>query len=230
MKTTALIVAGGIGKRVGGDLPKQFQNVAGQPLLFHTLRAFETCPEVDEIFLVLPEEWIDYFKGLSPSFSKLKGVVRGGQTRQDSTRAGFQKVSSGGIVLVHDGARPLVSLETIRNCIETAREYGAALAASPASDTIKESDEKGFVSATHDRKKIHQAQTPQAFRFDWLKEALESAYSKGIQATDEAALVEQMGKPVKLVFSEASNIKITHPVDLIVAEALLGQAKRKGQK
>src|SRR5262245_38577456 len=143
MKTVAIIVAGGVGKRVGGDIPKQFLPLAGRPMIVHTLEAFERSSHVDSMILGLPDERMDFFeKENRPRhrISKLEKVVRGGSTRQGSTRAGFEKLPKDTeIVLVHDGARPLVRIEAIEQCIDAARREGAALLARQASDTIKES-------------------------------------------------------------------------------------------
>jgi 2-C-methyl-D-erythritol 4-phosphate cytidylyltransferase len=231
MKTVAIIVAGGVGKRVGGDIPKQFLPLAGKPMIVHTLEAFERCPGVESTILVLPEERVDFFmKELRPRHPtpKLEKVVRGGATRQGSTRAGFENLpKETEIVLVHDGARPLVSVESIEQCIEAARKEGAALLARPASDTIKESDGEGFVLRTHDRRRIYRAETPQAFRTEVLAKALRWAEENGFDGTDEAGLVERMGGRVKIVESRSPNLKLTTAEDFAVAEALLKKEERR---
>jgi len=228
MSVTAIVVAGGIGKRMGGTLPKQFLPLGDRPMVFHALKAFDEHPRVDELILVLPAEWIDHFEGeLLPRFPlrKLKKIVKGGEARQDSTRQGFLNVVPGtDLVLVHDAARPLIDAETIGRCIDAAQDDGAAIAATPASDTLKEVRE-GRIVGTVDRGKIFQAQTPQAFRFEVLKEALDRAAENNFQGTDEASLVERLGKPVTIVESPRSNLKVTTPEDFAVALAFLEERK-----
>lgn len=228
-KTVAILLAGGKGIRMGETIPKQFLPLAGQAVILHTLEKFQISKWVDEIILVLPEGKLNIFEHeilKDKNFSKLKKRVVGGLTRQDSTYEGFKSIDENpDVVIVHDVARPLLSLETIQNCIEVAFKEGASLAATQASDTIKECDATGKVLATHPREKIFLAQTPQAARYEILKEALESAYKYNFQGTDEASLIERMGKTVKIVITDSSNIKLTKPSDFIFAEALLKSLK-----
>ena len=228
-KTVAILLAGGKGVRVGEDTPKQFLPLAGKPVILHTLEKFQDSEWIDEMIVVLPEAKLDFFEHnilKNKNFSKLKKKVIGGVSRQDSTYEGFKAiVGNPDVVIVHDVARPLLSLETIQECIEVAFKEGAALAATQASDTIKECDVSGQVIATHPREKIFLAQTPQAARYEILKESLESAYREGFQGTDEASLIERIGKAVKIVVTDSSNIKLTKPSDFIFAEALLKPLK-----
>ncbi len=225
MKTAAIIVAGGSGTRVGGTTPKQFLPLLGKPLLLHTLERFQKSKVIDSITLVLPAEWLNDFQTnilKDIKFSKLKKLVAGGKTRQDSTRLGFLSLESQTeLVLVHDGARPLVSFLTIERCVEVAKEQGAAIAAFAASDTVKEVDANQQIQNTPDRRKLYLAQTPQVVRYDWLKLALEKADKENFQGTDEASLVEYLGYPVKVVESPKNNIKVTHPEDFELAEFLM---------
>jgi 2-C-methyl-D-erythritol 4-phosphate cytidylyltransferase len=229
MKTAAIIVAGGSGKRVGSDLPKQFLPLAGKPMIFYSLETLERSSFIDSITLVLPEDKIAYFSStllVKHPLSKLKNIIPGGATRQDSTWAGFKSVDEKvDLVAVHDAARPFVDLPTIERCILATQEMGASLAACKASDTLKETNEEGLVLRTLDRTKIYHAQTPQVFRYSVLKEALKWAYANHFQATDEASLVEKIGKPVKIVETDSSNMKLTTPTDFLVAEALLRQRR-----
>lgn len=232
MKTAAILLAGGVGKRVGEDLPKQFLSILGKPIIFYSLEVFDRCSEIDSIYLVLPDEKINFFKEeLLPKFpiSKLKKIVSGGETRQNSTFNGFQAIPKEvEIVVVHDVARPFVRNEMIRKSILVAREVGSAIVASPATDTIKEVDENRRVQKTLDRKKLFQVQTPQTFRYSLLKKAFEASFSDNFQATDEAALVERIGEPVQVIESDSTNLKITTPSDLILAESLLKNFFHKG--
>lgn len=231
MKTVALIVAGGVGLRVGANQPKQFLPLVGRSMILHTLEAFESCSQIGSMILLLPREWIDHFRSkILPQgvFSKLKKILPGGKTRQDSTLAGFQGIEEEtDVVLVHDGARPLVRPETIVSCLEEAAEHGAALAACLSRDTVKRVNGELNVEQTLDRRQIYLAQTPQAARYSLLKEALEKAYSQGLQATDEASLLEAIGVKVKIVETDGTNMKVTTPEDFIVAEALL--KRRRGE-
>ena len=214
---------------MGEHTPKQFLPLAGKAVILHSLEKFESCDLISEIILVLPEDKKDFFNHeilKDNKFKKLKKQTIGGITRQDSTNEGFRCVDvSHHVVIVHDVARPLVSLKTIEDCIKIAFEEGAALAACAASDTIKECDESGKVVATHPREKIFQAQTPQAARYEILKEALEHAYQNSFQGTDEASLIERIGKTVKVVVTDASNIKLTRPSDFVFAESYLKSIK-----
>ncbi len=229
MKTAAIIVAGGTGTRVGGAIPKQFLPLQGQPLILHTLECFQKSDLIDSITLVLAAEWREYFETnilKEIKFSKLQGIVAGGKTRQESTGRGLLSLKEPvDWVIVHDGARPLLSLETLKNCLEAAKEVGAAIAAYPASDTIKEVDETRLIKNTRDRRKIYLAQTPQVVRYDWLKLAFEKANRENFEGTDEASLVEHLGYPVKVVESPKANLKVTHPEDFEWAEFLMNKQK-----
>lgn len=207
---------------MGGQTPKQFLPLCGKPVILHTLEKFQASPAIDEIILVLPEDRVDFMKERRSDFPKLRKCVVGGFTRQDSTHEGFKSIEGNPeVVIVHDVARPLLSLETIRDCVETARQDGACLAACPASDTIKECDASKKVLRTHPRENIFLAQTPQAARYELLKKALEKAYQEGFQGTDEASLLERIGQTVRVVPSPSSNLKLTHPSDFVFAEALM---------
>src|SRR4030042_4393217 len=217
-KVSAIIVAAGAGKLFGSA--KQFALLRGKPVLERSLEAFEAHPEVDEIVLVLPAEegGARYGKG----GGKVVAVVRGGERRQDSVVRGFEKVDSlpADIVLVHDGVRPLVSREVITRVIAAARKCGAAVAAVPVEDTIKEAA-GGLVVRTLEREDLLRVQTPQAFSGEVLDRALKKAREDGFYGTDEAALVERTGHPVVVVPGDRRNIKITTAADLKIAEALL---------
>lgn len=229
MQTAAIIVAGGSGTRMGSEMPKQFLPLLGRPLLFHTLQAFQDTPAIQQIVLVLPAPTLDWFQQAYPVhlFSKLTKITPGGKTRQDSTFAGFQALKgSVDYVLVHDGARPLIEISLIERTLQAAIENGAALAACPAKDTLKQIDLERFVCRTHPREQVYHAQTPQAFRYSLLKEALHRADQEGIQGTDESSLVERLGAKIKIVEGNTMNLKVTTPEDLWIAEAFLEKRKR----
>jgi 2-C-methyl-D-erythritol 4-phosphate cytidylyltransferase len=215
-KVSAIVVAAGSGRRFGSA--KQFALLGGKPVLDWALQAFAGHPEVDGVVLVLPagqsgtryrERW-----------SKIVAVVEGGERRQDSVAAGFAGLEPGlgSLVLVHDGVRPLVGPEVIGRVIAKAKKTGAAVAAIPVEDTIKEAA-GGFVVRTLERDTLRRIQTPQGFRYEVLGEALRRAREDGFYGTDEAALVERTGHPVALVMGDPRNIKITTAADLKIAEA-----------
>ena len=215
---SAVIVAAGSGTRFGGPRPKQLALLAGRPVLTHTLAAFESLPQIAEIILMLPADWLPVIEAeaVRPfGFRKVKGLP-GGASRTESTRLGFA-ACRGEIILIHDGVRPLVQPDIIVFVALAAREHGAALAAVPVSDTLKEAP-GGLVRKTVDRADLWQAQTPQGFRRDVLAKALARADD---QSTDDIALVEKIGLPAMIVPSSRRNLKITTPEDLEMAESLL---------
>lgn len=218
IKVSAIIVAAGAGKRFGSA--KQFALLRGKSVLERSLEAFAAHPEVDEIVLVLPtdEDGIRYRE----RGGKVVAVVPGGERRQDSVVRGLERLDSGpaDIVLVHDAVRPLVSEEVISRVIAKARECGAAVAAVPVEDTIKEAA-GGVVVRTLERENLQRVQTPQAFAREVLERALRKAREDEFYGTDEAALVERTGHPVAVVLGDRRNIKITTAADLKIAEALL---------
>lgn len=207
-------------------VPKQFIELAGKPLLAHTVARFAECPEVDEIVLVLPRIGFQEYDGLMlPWMVKNKTIstVPGGGERQDSTTNGLNSLSPGfdGLVLVHDGARPLVGAKLIARVIEAANEFGGAVAGLPVYETLKEVNEEECVVGTVDRRRYYRAQTPQCFRFEFLREAVDRARKDDYLGTDEAALVERIGGPVRMVLGSEENIKVTTSRDLALAEYYL---------
>lgn len=220
---TAIIVAAGRGKRFAAARPKQFIQLHDKPLIVHTLEKFESCPVIDEIVLVLSEAGRDEFGAIGARFgiSKLKSIVTGGKTRAESVRNGLNEINAGtaNIVAVHDGARPLVSTEEITRTVEKASETGAACLVASVTDTIKQIDGE-HISGTLDRTRLRAALTPQAFRFELLIAAFDGIdLSESI--TDECSLVERLGHPIAFVEGSRTNIKITHPIDLFLAEVLM---------
>lgn len=223
-KVLAIIVAAGAGRRLQAPIPKQFVDLCGQPLLLHTLRAFEDSPEVDEILLVLPEAEIENFrKALARSpCRKVSDSIGGGVERQDSVEAGlhWSRSRRPDIIMVHDGVRPFVDGCLIERVLAAARSHGAAIPALRPAETVKRGRE-GFVLGTLDREELYLVQTPQAFRADLLWTAFQEARRSGLRGTDEAALVEACGHPVALVEGSPVNLKITRKEDLQFAEVML---------
>jgi 2-C-methyl-D-erythritol 4-phosphate cytidylyltransferase len=222
----AIIAAAGQGTRMGGRRAKQFLELAGTPIIIHTLKRFEQCAAVQETLVVLPAPDVAGFLSLAGKHGlrKLARVVSGGETRSESVWRGLQALrpATAEIIVVHDGVRPFVTTEEIERTICAAREHGAAILTAPASDTIKEIQD-GKVVRTLERASLRHALTPQCFRYALLRRAYEAAQQRGLQATDCSSLVEQLGEPVAVVEGSARNIKITRPEDIAFGEILLKQ-------
>lgn len=203
-----------------GSVDKLFVPLAGRPLLSHALSAFQSCPRLGSVVLVASAENIERMTALvrEERFDKVSGIVTGGARRQDSARAGLEALPECDWVLVHDGARPLISPEIIERALDAARETGAAIPIVPLVDTVKEIAEDGAVARTADRSKLRAVQTPQAFRYDLLLRAHREVKA---DVTDDAAMLETLGLPVKSFPGDRLNIKVTTPEDLALAEALI---------
>jgi 2-C-methyl-D-erythritol 4-phosphate cytidylyltransferase len=222
----AIIPAAGSGSRFGGEIPKQFLTIAGAPILVHTLRRFDECPEIGVMIVALPASEIDTFREILAGAGLRKPVrlVAGGSERSDSIRNALEAARDWEpeIVAVHDAVRPFVTPAQISAVIARARETGAAILALAATDTIKEVEE-GMIRRTLDRRRIYRAQTPQAFRYDLLWRANEAARKDGLPpalTTDDSLLVERLGVAVAIVEGSPHNLKITTPEDLLLAESL----------
>jgi 2-C-methyl-D-erythritol 4-phosphate cytidylyltransferase len=220
----AIVPAAGAGLRLEAALPKQFVKLGDRPLLAHTLQRLSVSPCIDIIVLVVPADWVAKARAeiIEPyGLTKVGAVVAGGAERQDSVAAGLEALPhDADVVVVHDGVRPFFTSDMVVSVIEAAREVGAAVTASPVTDTLKRVD-SGVVVETVSREGLVCVQTPQAFRRDVLSRALERARSEGVVGTDEAALVERLGCPVRVVSGDASNIKITTPEDWTLAEKII---------
>jgi 2-C-methyl-D-erythritol 4-phosphate cytidylyltransferase len=227
MNVTAIIAAAGLGTRMGGTVNKHLLPLAGRPVLAHTLAAFQNCPAIDDLILVAGEDRLETYQSMAQAygFSKVRRIVGGGATRQESIGKGLAEAGDADIVVVHDGARPLLSQAVIVECVEQAKVHGAAIVAVPVKDTIKLGTADGFVAETVPRECLWQGQTPQAFRTEILRRAQQEAEGVFV-GTDDAMLVERLGLPVKIVRGEYTNIKITTSDDLVVAEHFLKHAGR----
>jgi len=227
--TTSVVPAAGRGTRLGLNLPKALIPIAGKPMIVWAVAALEQTPVVDAIVIVAPSEFIGEFEHLRSEnkWRKVVAIVAGGNDRQQSVWNGLQAMpSETEWVIIHDAARPLVKPSLIASVWEAAQEIGtAAIAALPCSDTVKRTLDGVLIAETLDREQIWLAQTPQVFAADLLKEAHEQALKDGCSATDDAMLVERLGVPIRLVLGDPTNIKITHPVDLALAEALISTLK-----
>ena len=225
IRASAVIAAAGQGKRFGKEQPKQFLPLFGKPVLAYSVGTFSKSGLIEEIILVVPGDWTDFVKSEITdklSTDKKISIVSGGPERQDSVRNGFDSVTgSPDIVVVHDGARPLATLALLDEVINEAAACGGAIAALPSGDTVKQSSPEMYVGGTIPRESLFLAQTPQAFRYEVLKNALSAAARDGFLGTDESQLVERIGVKVKIVKGSPHNIKITSPDDLRFGELIL---------
>ena len=219
MKKFAVIVAGGSGLRMGTALPKQFLPLRGRPVLWHTLESFLAAFEDITLIVVLPASYLVTGQEIIRSTSDPTRIwiTEGGATRFHSVKLGLAHIQQHSIVFVHDGVRCLVSTELIQRCFERAQQYGNAIPAIPAHDTIRIETVGG--NRQIDRNKVRIIQTPQTFYSDIIKAAFEQEYDE--QFTDEASVVERLGIKIELVEGESTNIKITQPMDLLIAEKVL---------
>ncbi|MCR1952829.1 MULTISPECIES: 2-C-methyl-D-erythritol 4-phosphate cytidylyltransferase [unclassified Clostridium] len=220
---SAIILAGGKGKRMGAKISKQFIELNGKPILYYTLKKFSDCEEIDKIILVLPKDEIEYCnKEILEKYSlKVDMIVEGGKERQDSVYNALQKINDSEIVLIHDGARAFVSERVIKDGIKYAKLYGAAAPGVMPKDTIKVVDENGFSDSTPDRSKLLAIQTPQTFKLEVIKECHNRVKENNINVTDDTMVVEMYNHKVYLYKGEYTNIKVTTPEDLILAEKLI---------
>jgi 2-C-methyl-D-erythritol 4-phosphate cytidylyltransferase len=225
MNTLAVLVAAGRGERLGAGRAKAFVPLAGRAMVWHAARAFETAASVDAIVVVVPAAELEAARGLLSGLRKIVGFVAGGERRQDSVLEGLKQAPEGfgGIVLVHDAARPLVPPALIDAVAQAARAHGAALPTLPIVDTVKRLAQ-GTVVETLDRTRLAAAQTPQGFRFELLVRAYESAFRDRVALSDESMAVERLGERVASVPGSPDNRKITTPDDLVWAEAALAAA------
>jgi len=232
MKIVAIIPAGGAGKRLKAQKAKQYLLLDDMPVLVHTLKVFQKSKTIDEIVLVLPPDDVaSAHQKLINKYALLKvtAVVAGGKERQDSVRNGLAAITREcDIVVIHDAVRPFVTQELIKQVVVAAKSFGAASVGVKAKDTIKETKKDNLIATTIPRQNLWLTQTPQAFKFEFLKKAYRAAYDKKFYGTDDASLIEQIGKKVKMIEGSYENIKITTPEDLVMAEALM--KKKTGSK
>ena len=226
---SAIIVAAGRGIRMQNSLRKQYLEIAGLPILCHTLRAIDACNSVNEIILVVPEDDIDYSRYNIISrinLSKKIDLIAGGAERRDSVYNGVLAVKDfNSLVLIHDGVRPFIRPEQIEACISAAEDSGASIMGVPVHDTLKSVNDHGIIDKTLPRKRAWLAQTPQVFKYSIIKDALDNAIQSNYSGTDDAFFVENMGKSVKIVKGSRLNIKITTREDLQLAQAIITLTK-----
>lgn len=233
----AILAAGGTGSRMAAARPKQLLLLAGEPILVRSCRALLQVSSLAEIVVVAPAAYLEECQSVCRVFLCPQQMARlsftpGGKTRQDSVRAGLARLSPDiSLILVHDAARPLVTLDLVERCLDSAQHHGAAIAALAVTDTLKEVDAAtDEIRTTLDRSHLWQAQTPQVVRRDLLEQAFNKALQDDFQGTDEASLLEHVGMTVRVVTGSQKNLKITRPEDLVLAEALLEQDHRDENK
>lgn len=232
-KAFALIPAAGMGKRMGASINKQYLHLDGLPIVARTISVFEDSPLIDAIYLVIPADEIPYCREhviAACGFRKVVEIVAGGRERQNSVMNGLnamrQNVADDDVVLIHDGVRPLITPQLLRESIEVARSNDGVLVAVPAKDTIK-TVRDGIIIDTPPREMLWLAQTPQSFRFAVIHAAHRAAEQEGFMGTDDASLVERRGGMVRVVRGDYRNIKITTPEDLVLAEAFLAALRKE---
>ncbi|MDR5588565.1 MULTISPECIES: 2-C-methyl-D-erythritol 4-phosphate cytidylyltransferase [Clostridium] len=219
---SAIVVAGGKGKRMGTVQSKQYLNLNGKPILYYTIKSFLDCKLVDNIILVVPSHEMDYCEKeiLEKHSLKINKIVAGGNERYDSVYNGLIKAKGSDIVLIHDGVRPFVSEKLIENAIKYAEEYGAAAPGVMPKDTIKIIDSSRFSLKTPNRSDLVSVQTPQAFKYDLIYDCHKKIKNEDVKITDDTMVVEYFGNKVYIYEGEYTNIKITTPEDLIIGEYL----------
>jgi 2-C-methyl-D-erythritol 4-phosphate cytidylyltransferase len=219
MDMYVVIVAGGSGKRMGAEIPKQFLELAGRPVLMHTIERFLTFSDSIEIITVLPENqlrfWVEIQK--KHSFSVPHTLVKGGSTRFQSVKNGLEFVNSPGLVAIHDGVRPFVSIDTIKRCFEVAEKLGNAIPAISPTESLRIVTGKESVPVS--RFQVKQIQTPQVFKAELIKNAYKQNYRS--EFSDDATVLEKTGAKINLIEGNRENIKITNPEDLLISDALL---------
>lgn len=222
MKINVVIPASGTGTRIGGDIPKQFLRLCGEPILRRTLEVFQSCEIVSEIAVAVPEGFRTEVEAYN--LPKVKHIVTGEKNRAESVFAALKAFANAPeeIVLIHDGIRPFVTHDLIEKVARATLEHGAAIACAPVTDTIKKAGAHGIITETPDRAALWQAQTPQGFTYHKIFNAYHVAHADGTlsAATDDSSLAERAGIPVKIVPAPPANIKITTPTDLKLAELL----------
>lgn len=224
-KNTLIIAAGGVGKRTGLDIPKQFYVIKGKPVIAYTVEIFEEMDEIDEIIISCHRDFISHITDIinEYGFTKVKTVTEGGNTRQESVYNALKSVSDDTeLVLIHDAARPFTDSHSIRQCILDAKETGCAAVGRRVSDTLKRTDNEGMIDGTVDRENLWHIQTPQIFERKIISECHRRCLEDGIECTDDCMICESYGYRIKITEVSGINIKLTDLSDILLAEAILG--------
>jgi 2-C-methyl-D-erythritol 4-phosphate cytidylyltransferase len=223
-KIKALILASGSGNRINKEIPKQFLELSGYPLIIHTLKRFEKSSNIDELIIVTLSDYIDKAWEFANRYrlTKVKKIISGGKTRQESSKNGIDACGDDTkFVLIHDAVRPFITNNLLNKLIKALNEYEAVVPVIPSTDTIIETDRKGFINNIPNRSMLWRVQTPQAFSYDLIKEAHAKALKDGIKnSTDDSSLVLRIGHPVYTIKGDEKNIKITYPMDFNIAGKL----------
>jgi len=229
MRVSAIVLAAGEGRRLGGGLPKAFAPIAGRPLVLRTLERIFSVPMIERATLVVAAAQLERCEALLKADPALRDrpwhLQVGGATRQQSAKRGLEKAGESDLILIHDAARPFVSVELIVRCIEAAMRHDAAVPGLPAHDTIKVVTQDHWVERTLERDSLWEILTPQVFRRELIVAAHANAVSAGLEVSDDALAVERYGKPVFVVQGERLNFKITVPEDVWLAELLLREGR-----
>ncbi|HEX2931374.1 MAG TPA: 2-C-methyl-D-erythritol 4-phosphate cytidylyltransferase [Candidatus Binatia bacterium] len=230
MHVTAIVLAAGAGRRVGGAMPKTFLPIAGRPLVLRTVDRMFSARTVADVVLVVAASELERCQAMLRADDALRNrpwrLQTGGITRQQSAKRGLEKLGAETeIVIIHDGARPFVSANLIDRCVESASSKGAVVVGIAARDTIKVVDQDRRIQSTPERSSLWEIQTPQVFRRDLIVAAHEQAEKDGCQVTDDAMVVERMGTPVFVLDGERTNFKITVPEDVWLAEMLIREGR-----
>lgn len=223
-KSSLIIAAGGVGKRAGLDMPKQFYEILSKPVIAHTIEIFESIPAIEEIIISCHKDYILYTYDIIKTFGfkKIKTVVSGGDTRQESVYKALLQVSDDSeYVLIHDAARPLISKTTVEKCMENAYSLGCSAVGKRVSDTLKRTDDLSYIKETVSRENLWQIQTPQIFKKDIIVLCHNKAIEDAFVATDDCMLCERYGYDIVITEADCNNIKITEKSDIRLAEALL---------
>ena len=220
-KVSAIIPAGGIGERMKLNIPKQFVCVNNKPIIAYTIENLSKIKCIDEIIVAVPTDYIPYFNDIIKEFDlkKVKKVICGGKTRQETVYKCLTDTVKNDFVLIHDAVRPLTNIDVIKSAIDDAYKYGASAVGKVSTDTVKIADDDSFIFETLDRKKVWLIETPQIFNTNILIDAHKKAIELGFDATDDCALVEKNGHKIKLVLNDSINTKITYKEDLKILEA-----------
>lgn len=229
MRTLAIILAGGAGKRMGASTNKQFLLLDNKPIIVHTLQIFEECRAIDGVYLVVNQKDLPIIQTEileSYRFNKVMKLVIGGRLRQDSVKNGLEAIENPcDIVVIHDGARPFVTPSFIEKGIYLMEMFDAVIPALPVKDTVKVVSKDGFVLKTLERDSLWHVQTPQTFKYEMIVKAYKEGMAKKLYGYDDATFLEYAGKKVKVVEGSPYNIKITTPEDLVIAKGILSQLK-----
>mgnify|MGYP001232368453 CR=1 FL=1 len=227
MGFAGVILSAGSSTRFGKEIEKQYLSISGKPILIYSVEIFESIPEIEEYYIVAKKEKFDYItKDILSHFSipKFKGMIEGGRLRCNSVMNALHHITKNskcGNILIHDSARPLITVDFVKEIIRCTEQYGACIPGLRVTDTIKEINDSEFIDGTPDRSRLFAVQTPQGFKLEKLYKAYLTGMAEGFEGTDDASYYEKLGEKVKITQGKYSNIKITYPIDLEFAKLFL---------